>query len=38
MGNFDDARIVLIRNITLRLLELWGRPPTLEEIKAELGK
>lgn len=37
VGDFDDAVIVLLRDIVVRFLEQWGRPPSVLEIKAELS-
>jgi len=37
VGAFDDAVITLIRDITVRFLDLWGRVPTVDEIKAAMG-
>jgi hypothetical protein len=37
MSSFDDAVLVLIRDLVVRFLEQWGRPPSLAELKAALG-
>lgn len=37
MGDYDDAVITLIRDIVVRFLEQWGRPPSVLEIKGELS-
>lgn len=37
MSAFEDAVIALIRDITVRFLEQWGRVPSVDEIKAAMG-
>ncbi len=37
VSDFDDAVIVLIRDIVVRFIDMWGRVPSVLEIKAELS-
>jgi hypothetical protein len=36
-GDFDDAVLILIRDLVARFIEHWGRVPSLIEIKHELA-
>ncbi len=35
-GNWDDAVLILIRDLVVRYVEQWGRPPTVAQMKQAL--